>query len=186
MKKTKNSSRGFTLLLAALAASIALVLGTSIFEIATKQVLLSAIGRDSQFAFYAADTAAECAQYWDYRYSYFATTIPATAPGNNPTCNGVQIKGTGPDPRPFDEHQPPPSEYSIRFQYDFNKYCAIVTVLKCQCDSAQPSCITNLDECHPRSSSLYQTLVHADGFNTSCATVPTNQNALQRSVELRY
>jgi len=68
--KKNTGSRGFTLLLAALVASIVLALGTSIYEIATKEVQLSSLGRDSQFAFYAADTAAECALYWDFRYNY--------------------------------------------------------------------------------------------------------------------
>jgi Tfp pilus assembly protein PilX len=73
---TSERERGFTLMLAALVSSIVLALGTSIYEIAQKEVQLSALGRDSQFAFYAADTAAECALYWDFRYSYFATSSP--------------------------------------------------------------------------------------------------------------
>src|SRR3989344_3435689 len=64
-------SRGFTLLLAALVASLVLTIGLAIVSIARKSVNLSSIGRDSQFAFYTADTASECALYWDIRYSTF-------------------------------------------------------------------------------------------------------------------
>src|SRR3990167_2209689 len=88
--KTKNSklrtSRGFTLLLAALVSSIVLAVGAAIFGIAQKQVLLSAIGRDSQLAFYAADTAAECALYWDFRCNYFASSTALI----NPSCNNPE------------------------------------------------------------------------------------------------
>ena len=45
-------------LLAALVASVALSLGSSIYEIVSKELVLSSIGQDSQYAFYAADTAA--------------------------------------------------------------------------------------------------------------------------------
>ncbi len=69
-----NTKRGFTLLLAALVASIVLALGSSIFTIAKKQITLSSLGRDSQFAFYAADTVAECALYYDVRFSSSATS----------------------------------------------------------------------------------------------------------------
>ena len=62
-KKNKENQKGFTLLLAALVASITLSLGAAIYSITLKQITLSSIGRDSQFAFYAADTLSECALY---------------------------------------------------------------------------------------------------------------------------
>lgn len=79
--------RGFTLLLAALISSIVLALGTSVFGLVQKELVLSSIGRDSQFAFYAADSAAECALYWDIRHGIFSTT---TAP-TEITCNGQTV-----------------------------------------------------------------------------------------------
>ncbi len=85
----KSRQRGFTLLLAALVASIVLALGSSIFTIAKKQVTLSSLGRDSQFAFYAADTAAECALYYDVRLSSFATSSGITMLPIQ--CDGVVV-----------------------------------------------------------------------------------------------
>src|SRR5229473_174899 len=70
--KLKTNQKGFTLLLAALISSIVLSLGAAIFSIAQKELALSSVGRNSQFAFYAADTAAECALYWDVRFSAFS------------------------------------------------------------------------------------------------------------------
>src|SRR4051812_44341832 len=84
----RNTQRGFTLLLAALTASIALSMGASIFLIAKKEVTLSSLGRDSQYAFYSADQAAECALYWDLRWNYFGTTTPSGFDINTLRCDG--------------------------------------------------------------------------------------------------
>src|SRR3989338_7573414 len=95
-RRRPSPQAGFTLLLAALVASIVLSLGAAIFAIAQKQLTLSGIGRDSQFAFYAADTAAECALYWDFRCNYFATSTELTTCDNpNPTCDTRQLEATG-------------------------------------------------------------------------------------------
>lgn len=68
--------KGFTLLLAALIASIVLSLGVSIAGLIQKELILSSTGRDSQFAFYAADSGAECALYWDVRKRVFSSASP--------------------------------------------------------------------------------------------------------------
>ena len=86
----KNSERGFTLLLAALVGSLVLALGISIVTIVQKSVTLSSIGRESQFAFYAADSGAECALYWDIRHAHFSTSTPPT----EITCNGQTVDVT--------------------------------------------------------------------------------------------
>jgi hypothetical protein len=89
-QKHAQNQRGFTLLLAALVASITLSLGAAIYSITLKQLTLSGIGRDSQFAFYAADTSAECALYWDIRQGAFNTTTPPATI----TCDGTTIPVT--------------------------------------------------------------------------------------------
>lgn len=81
MQLNMKNQPGFTLLISALISSIALALGASIFQLAQKEITLSSIGRDSQFAFYAADTGAECAMYWDARF-HFPTTTLTTATVN--------------------------------------------------------------------------------------------------------
>src|SRR3989344_4900263 len=157
---------GFTLLLAALVASIVLALGSSIFLIAQKQVILSSLSRDSQFAFYAADTGAECALYWDLRFSAFSTTTLATTP----MCDGKLLNVVVPST---------PAPYTIEFRLnlfvnadgiantsDDSGYCTDVTVQK-------------------RTSNPY-TVIRADGYSTSCEATTTSARALQRSVELHY
>jgi hypothetical protein len=162
----QNKQRGFTLLLAALIASIVLSLGSSIFLIAQKQVILASLSRDSQFAFYAADTGAECALYWDLRYSAFSTTTLAA----RPMCDGKLLNAPAPG-------TPPP--YTVEFKLDLfvngdgvtgtsddSGYCTDVVV-------------------HKNTSNPY-TVIHADGYSTSCETATSSARALQRSVELHY
>lgn len=84
-----SSSAGFTILLAALVSSLVLSLGISIFTIARKSITLSTLGRDSQYAFYAADTAAECALYWDLRHDAFGSA--SSSPLSELTCDGQTV-----------------------------------------------------------------------------------------------
>jgi len=60
-----QDQKGFTLLFAILVSILVLAVGASIISIAIKQVILSGAGRESQYAFYAANTGVECALYWD-------------------------------------------------------------------------------------------------------------------------
>lgn len=157
-------SRGFTLLLAALVASITLALGASIYSMAQKEVRLSSIGRDSQYAFYAADTAAECALYWDMRFNYFGTSTPTNVIAPEPRCDAEPLNVTG--DRPVGSYQ----EYTMSFQFEPSDYCARVSVIK----TLTP--ITG----------TVQTTIRADGFSTRCEVIATSPRALQRSVELHY
>lgn len=73
-----KTHRGFTLLMSVLVASVMLALGYALYNIAVKELILSSSGRESQFAFYAADTGVECALYWDYNGDTFSTSSPLT------------------------------------------------------------------------------------------------------------
>ncbi len=162
----KSGERGFTLLLAALVSSIVLALGASIFALAQKEVTLSSIGRDSQFAFYAADAAAECALYWDFRFDYFATSTP---PDVNPTCDGQPLSASPPS----DDYPYTMESAKINIFQDVEpagNFCVQVFVTK------------SLD---PITSAL-RTVIHADGYSVNCAAIQTSSRALQRSVELHY
>ena len=154
----RSRERGFTLLLAALVASITLSLGAAIFALAQKQIILSSLGRDSQYAFYTADTAAECALYWDSRYKSFPTTTPISV---NLTCASEAITTSA---------SIAGNTVASSFQFEPNGYCANVTVSK----TRNP--VTG----------IVGTAIRADGFSASCAGVQTSFRLLQRSVELRY
>jgi Tfp pilus assembly protein PilX len=91
-----HPSRGFTLYLAVLIGGIVLAICLSLADFALKQVIISTTGRDSQYAFYAADSGIECAFYWDFKYftaSAFATSNPPSTmiPTSGVRCNNQDI-----------------------------------------------------------------------------------------------
>jgi hypothetical protein len=64
----RDGARGFTLFYALLVDSLALDIGTSIFDITLREIELSNAATQSQYAVYVADSGAECALYWDSKY----------------------------------------------------------------------------------------------------------------------
>lgn len=79
--------RGFTLLIAVVLSSVALAIGLALLDVAYKQVILASTAKQSQTAFYAADSVLECALYADQQlntFGYAATSGSVTCNGNNP------------------------------------------------------------------------------------------------------
>jgi len=74
----QNTQKGFTLFIAVLIGSLMLAIGFSIFNLTFKELLLTASARESQIAFYAADTGLECALYHDQKESAFIPGESAT------------------------------------------------------------------------------------------------------------
>ncbi len=78
MHARSRTAAGFTLLIAVLISSVLLALGYAIYNIVAKNVVLSSSGRESQFAFYAADTGIECVLHWDAKHDAFSSSSPLT------------------------------------------------------------------------------------------------------------
>lgn len=64
--------RGFTLLIAVILTSVLLAVSLSLVDTSYKQLVLSSTARQSEIAFYIADTALECALYHDQQQGAFA------------------------------------------------------------------------------------------------------------------
>lgn len=66
-KKQKNTmkEKGFTLLFAVLVSTLIVSISATVISIAVRQTIISGTSRESQYAFYAANTILECATYWD-------------------------------------------------------------------------------------------------------------------------
>ncbi len=62
---THRNNSGFTLFIALIVSSLLLAIGFSLSTIILKQLVFANSGKESQLAFYAADSGAECALYWD-------------------------------------------------------------------------------------------------------------------------
>lgn len=81
IKNMQKGDRGYTLLFAVLVTSIVLSVAISILSISRKEFVLSTSARESQFAFYAADSGLECASYFDVvnpQHQFNSTTSAAT------------------------------------------------------------------------------------------------------------
>jgi hypothetical protein len=79
-----------------------------------KETKLSFAGKESQYAFYAADSGLECTLYWDYQFESFSTSTSAAI-----ECEGESftVGGNG--------YSPGVSEITVHFA---GGYCAIVRV----------------------------------------------------------
>ena len=84
--------KGFTLLFASLIVSLILSIALAIANISLSQYVLSSAGRESQFAFYNADTGIECALYQENKVAPFPTDYGITPP--NIVCAGKSVSGT--------------------------------------------------------------------------------------------
>lgn len=130
-----KAANGFTLLFAVLASSLLLAVGLAIFNVALKESILSSAAKDSQLAFYAADTGVECALYWDLRPNPPGSAFDPTAVSSSITCAGNPPISTGSQTVPTDPPQrsriggAPTSIFFLDFSPSATS-CAIVSVDK--------------------------------------------------------
>lgn len=91
-----NYRRGYTIFFATLVSSLALAIGLAIYDLTVRTLSLSGVTAQSQYAIYAADTGAECALYWDSKYTgsgaVFATSSASVAASAPAYCGGVDIR----------------------------------------------------------------------------------------------
>lgn len=66
-------SRGFAVLFTVLISSVVLAIAIGISSISYQEVALSSLAREGATSFYAADTGAECALYWDIDQDIYNT-----------------------------------------------------------------------------------------------------------------
>ncbi len=116
-------NKGFTLFVAVVIMGVLLLVATGIISLAFKQSLISYAGRESQVAFYAADTGMECAVYWDVHNSSGSSAF-ATTTGSTINCN----KDGGNSSNQWVVGGSSQSSFSLTFLPE--PYCATVTVTK--------------------------------------------------------
>ena len=189
--KKNKSQKGFVILFAVLISSLVLSVSISIISISIKQIILSGSGRDSQYAFYASNSGAECAQYWDYagfmrgdeKISIFATSSESNLNFDitKVTCLGRQLVlnndngGKTNSPCNTDintdtgwcvDSTVTSAKTKFRIQYDGKPYCADVIVSKSTNSSGNAS-----------------TTITSRGYNTC---VKDNLRRIERALEFSY
>lgn len=166
------TQRGFALFIAVILSSVAAVVTLALTSLAYKSLILSSTARESQYAFYAADTALECALYWDagknnasgvtlFPYDASATTVTITCGTQSVTLTGSQ-----------------PDVHTTKYQSGWfalnGSACARVSVYKTDGTTAPAVHVGQL---------------FGDGVNVACAKVTTNPidpRAIERGLKAWY
>lgn len=163
-KKTRTQ-RGFTLLYAVLISSILLAIGIAIFEITVRELRLSSVVRESQYAFYAADSGIECVLYWDMQASSSRVFYPGAS--QTITCDSQSIPNVGGSafgtPNTFSAGIPGPNR------------CVSVTVTKSKVDPVDIS-----------PNPAVRTVIDSRGYNVACSELGTNASAVERTLRVTY
>ena len=121
----RSPRRGFTLLFSVLIGSLLFSLGATIAHLSTRGIALSAAGKESEAAFFAADTGIECALYWDLRVgnTFPNSTEAPRDPDGRIKCNGNENITLTFSPVTA-------SAATTKFQLPLSYGCAYVTVEK--------------------------------------------------------
>lgn len=160
-----NTQRGFALLIAIIFMSVMLSFGLALGSLGYKQQVLASSAIESQYAFYAADAALECALYADQRQNLFSfpSSVPSSAPAMTcdnalPVSSAILSYTAG-------------TQWVVteRFSLDANKRCADVTIYK-----SAPGAGT--------------TYLFAQGYDVPCSTVsnPGNARFVSRGMSAHY
>ena len=166
-KLQSEARRGFALLVAVIFMSVMLTLGLALGALAYKQSKLTGTTIESQYAFYAADSALECVLYVDQQSNLFAYPSPEPASAPTMSCGGTN--STFPSAFPTGIVSYTPTEWVIaeRVSLDSGAHCADVTIYK------------------PLQSSSAKTYLFSQGYNVPCSSVggPTT---VARGLEAYY
>lgn len=108
--------RGFTIFFAVLVASLAMAVGLAIYDLLSRELVLSQTATQSQYAIYAADTGVECALYWDSKFtdsdkSAFATSSNDSWPSSGVPC--VVMNNGSLVPQDIALYGTPPATFAI-------------------------------------------------------------------------
>ncbi len=192
MKNTKQKNRGFTIFFAVLVASLALSVGLVIYDLLIRELALSQMATQSQYAIYAADTGAECALYWDLKYtnispsdadaSAFATssdyTSGGTGAGQAVVCSNQNIAAASTIPH-FNNTPRTPNP-NTGWTVDFGATYATTTFWISMGTTANAPC-AKIEV--GKAGNPSQTTIISHGFNT-CSTAGIVR--LERALQVNY
>ena len=162
----KNAQRGFTILISVIFMSVMLSFGLALSSIGYKQQVLASNAIASQYAFYVADTALECALYADQQQGLFSYTRYDGNP-KSMTCDGNTIAVV----------QMPPSisllTSTVRLSLDSDTRCADIIVYKYNT---------------PQEPDNATTYIFSTGYDVSCSRVanPGNTRFVSRGISAHY
>lgn len=162
MNKLPPNNQGFTLFIALVIAGTLVLVSTGLINLAVRGALISSSAKESQYAFYAADTGVECALYWDVKNPGRNNSAFAAGSAQAISCNGVQIT-----PTRTRVGSNATSTFSFSFSPRYSEpYCASVAVYKVQ------------------RGNVMTTMIESKGYNKSCTT--SDPRRVERAVRVNY
>jgi len=173
-----------------LIGSVLLLIGASLLNLSLKEFLLSAAVRESEYAFFAADSGIECALRWDLKelfnnqpiFQIYNNTGGASAPlyvFYVPVDNKNEVKCNGALPSAISVTA---SSLSATTDFSYNvgasgqpKYCVKVQVIK------------EIKEV-PSGSGNYEvwTTINSRGYNFACSDTSVNTRKVERALTTLY
>ncbi len=90
MISSTSSFKGFTLLISIILSTVVLTLALALVDVSYKQIVLASSAKQSQYAFYNADAALECALYYDQKYDFFNSN-PTSMAQTSVSCDGQTV-----------------------------------------------------------------------------------------------
>ncbi|HEY1037717.1 MAG TPA: pilus assembly PilX N-terminal domain-containing protein [Candidatus Paceibacterota bacterium] len=202
-----RSERGFTLFVALIISSMLLAIGFSLGNIVLKQIVFSSTGKESQIAFYAADSGAECALYWDRKTADGVTTFVGAFAASTTSAEEQDIKcGFGQVPsgsgyvggfnKVTVDESLEVQVTTTRFHIDYTQpgilgqdpACAVVTVTKTR-DSSDPDSVRELTTIDSRGYNAPFTGsagFGGEGTPSNGACDLSNPRVLERAIVLNY
>ncbi len=159
------------MLFAVLAASVFLAVGATIVSSTIKNLIFSTSGRESQFAFYAADSGAECALYFDKVQEIFPTVLntdlPAPFTCHNQLVGDLETAADSGDPR------------VQTTTFTIKGYNAAGTVV----DLSAPCASVTVTKLYDPASEEFRTQVTSHGYNTCDET---SVRRIERLLRVQY
>jgi hypothetical protein len=176
--RSHRPEAGFTLLIAAIFMSVMLSFGITLASLGYKQLVLASLAIESQYAFFAANSALECALWADLQLHRFPTDAgpPASAPVM--TCDGANAIFPTDFPNGIVSSSADVWVILERFRLDDNKHCAEVLIRKF------PPIIDALGN----QTDAEKTHIFSQGYNVPCDTVvsPNGARFVSRGLNTNY
>jgi Tfp pilus assembly protein PilE len=166
-KLKRNSEKGFALLFTVVIVGAIAVITAGLTSTIYKQLILSSLSKDSNSAFYEADTGADCALYADLRgVAPIGSTFLADHVGNSWFCGGIELRVKDwNDTNPMGNYKLEPVTPD-----DFSEPCFNIEV-------------TRTNHINEKGKTVTDTLIKTKGYNI-CDT--TNIRAVEREIDIEY
>lgn len=165
-------------MVALLVNAIVMVIGLGISSIILREFNLSVVSRESQAAFYAADTITECLTYWDLKKGVFGSGSLSGL-----VCDMTKDAGNNDVPVEIDiiEDSSRPT-CGGKFTYEYSTDLTLESAKSGNTPNAMAN-ITREESCDPGDPFTVFTRIESNGYNSNTGD---NSRKIERGLQLSY